>query len=559
MSGTTAIFRQKMYEPVNPESFERKLTEIFAKTSDKDIASHAAQYARAIIKKVENRLNIVTEDTLKSLIKGDIYKQIINIDNIFENKLSSAQKQDIYEIVKFIVSSKLNEYFTFRYIVQTFPAISFLKRELLEKRPGTDIPQWKFITENCMKHDVAKTQCEFAQIVDYKQISDELCGRMLSAIVSHMTEKRFDNIINQKGSGWYNNGFEELAKKHTINSEHLFLIAYSLKLSLKKYDEFLTRNEEYYDCLCFEENMHRFFLRYANDEKINVLENIITNNICDFSHNENGSQDAEKLINNFFRCKNGSINELCGEFCTLLKKIGVVSAKQREEILSKEKKFAAQEFMKETISEIDYNSTLSYYSLLQGSADRIVDNSLNSKQANSIKKSISINYDKLLNTNCENNNDNRKRLASIMSDCIIPLYKDIEKDFHSALKPILKNQFTTAHIGKILNGTAEITRTDIIKTAYLYTLTSFIKNKNKFTDEESMTNAAKSLVKTFEKKANPILKRCCFTPIHTTIPIDGLVEIALSSAINDRCIPEVYQACLLIAYFDIKIAVQQKT
>lgn len=546
---TTYIFNTKMNSRIDKVYFKERLVEILGGT---DIRT-----AQAFTDEVYRRTKqlVGQENFIAGLIKGNAHKQVIDIDNFFKKLnifINQQQKKEIHDLIQLMLASELNEYMTFQYITRTFPLMSFLKRELLETRAGTDIPQWQFIAEKCFvkKNITDDIKKYFERIANYKEIGDRQCAQVVSALVKSMTGKRFDTIISQKNKGWYPQGLEELAENVcNVSPYYLFLIAYSFKMTLEKYDEMLIRNGDIYDCFCYEENMFRFFIKYIrNINEICEFINIIDENRKYFMKPVESTCSAEytvQRINDFFYRQHGTVEDLTPSFIRLLKKMGVVSAENREKILNMQRSQIASDNMRRLLKDTSLENITFYYSLLNNSVDDIIRFKYkdNPDQIERAIKVLQKNYEVLL----EKTSDNEKaKILSMLCDRFAPKSSSY---ISASIRPILKSRFTTEHIGKISSCTTTdpITRSDILKIGYLRTFIDFVnKNNNRFRNKSEMIKEIRELSNLFEENTNKMLKDCCFAPVHITFPLDGLICIALSSGANDRCIPEVFQACLPI-------------
>ncbi|MDE5763623.1 MAG: hypothetical protein K2I00_01480 [Ruminococcus sp.] len=552
---TTYIFNQKINNKnIDREQFKESLIKILRKTDIDMPQIIAQQFLSEIDRKIDNLSR--QENFVAQLIKGNAHKEIINIDIFFTNKnvfITPSQKKEIHDLIQLLLASRLNEYKTFQYVTQTFPLMSFLKRQLLETRPGTNIPQWQFIAENCfIKENITEQIKEyFSTVANYKEISDRKCAQIVSALVKSLTGKRFDTTISQQkqGRGWYPNGLDELPEKFfNVNPEHLFLIAYSFKMNIDQYDEMLIRNGDVYDCFCYEENMLRFLLVYIkNINEYNAFKQIIEQNREHFqeSSDEFTPEQVARKINNFFCSRRrDDIKSLCIDFMKLLKRLGVVSAEKRREILNQQRRLIAGANMQKLLKSTNLKNITVYYSLLNNTVDDIMRFKYKN-EPEKIGKALEIlesNYRQLAERTSENE---KAKILSMLCDRFAPESSSYIK---TSIRPILKSRFSTEHIGKISKGTTTdpITRTDILKIGYLQTLIDFINKNNQFRNKSEMIEACRSLTRIFEENTNKILKKCSFAPVHATFPLDGLIYIALSSGTADKCIPEVFQACLPI-------------
>lgn len=552
MSGTTLIFNEKMQNKLTRNDFHYRLVKILNETNISN--TNAKIIANSFVDILYKKLPEISEQDnfVEALIKGNAHSQLINIDSFFKEKnitITSSQKSKIHDLIQLILANELNEYRTFEYVMQNLPIMSFFKKELLEIRPGTNIPQWRFINDNCLGKS-KRIEPEFRNIANYKEISDKLCAKAVSALVKSMTDKRCDSTISQRGKGWYPNGLDALPEQlHNIKPYYLFLFAYSFRMDFQKYDEMRNKNEDTYDCFCFEENIFRFAIAYIKKkDEIPRFMKIINKNKKIFTKSQSKNYDAEYVtekINSFFSNNTGDIESLYPSFLDLLKELGVVSAEKRKEILNEQRRTVAQNNMQELIKDTDLNNITKYLSLLHNSADDIISFKYKT-DIDSAEKAINVlenNYSQL----CEKTRPEEKaKILSMLCDRISP---DSSNRIRSSIRPILKSKFTTTHITKISNGTTRnpITRSDILKIGYLRTFIDFVnKNNNQFKNKQEMTEAARKLKDQFEATTNIMLKECCFAPVKITFALDGLIEIALSSGINDKCIPEVFQACLPI-------------
>lgn len=544
---TTYIFNEKMKQKMNKDLFSNRLMTILSETE----ISSPYTTAHIFADNVYNQIHILSGKTnfVAGLIKGKTHQEVIDIDSFFaEYQLSANQKKEIHNLIQLALTNELNEYMMFQYITHNLPLMSFLKRELLATRPGTNVQQWQFIAEKCFvkQHMKQKIKTAFEGITNYKQIDDKLCTQLVSALIRSMTGKRFDNIISQKGKGWYPDGLEELPDKgYNVSPQHLFLIAYSFKMNLKKYDEMILRNENVYDCCCYEENMFRFLLTYiTNINEFYEFIGYIGENIGKFQKSKNRQHTNEyiqKEINNFFLTKKGTVTELYQPFIRLLESLGVVSAEVRKAELDEKRKEIASKEIRKLIRDVSLDNLTMYYSLLNNTVDDIIEMQYkNTTERDIAMKVIKNNYEQF----CEKTGSKVKTL-SMICDRFAP---ESSSYIRASIRPILKSRFTTGHIRKISNGTTTVTRTDILKIGYLRTFIDFVNEKNqKFRNKDEMTKSISKLTGIFEENTNKMLKECCFIPVHVTFPLDGLICIALSSGTNDRCIPEVFQACLPIA------------
>lgn len=550
---TTYIFNERLDKQIDKRQFKERLARILQKTGIDKSERIAQDFSDKVYKKIE----ILSKQTnfIAELIKGNTHREIIDIDTFFKEKnisINQTQKKEIHNLIQLALANELNEYMMFQYITQNSPIMSFIKRELLNIRPGTDVLQWKFITEKCFvkEHTKQEIKADFSKIVNYKQISDKLCVRLFSALVKSMTDHRIDNIISQKGKGVYPEGLEELPEKsYKFSPDYLFRIAYSFKMNLKKYDEMLIRNEDIYDCFCYEENMFRFLLTYirAIDEFDEFMEIIKEKRkyFQEFRHEQYTSEYVNKTINNFFCNKRGTIEELYPDFIELLKKLGVVSAEIRETELNIKRKEIARQSMSQLLKATNYRNIIDYCMLLQNTSEGIIRFRYGNDQENAEKaiKVLRNNYTQLFETTTP---EEKTKILSMLCDRFAPKSSSY---IIPPIREILKYRFTTEHIGKISTGktTQPISRIDILKIGYLQTLINFLnENNSHFRNEREMTEAIKKLTGIFEERTNKMLKECCFAPVHTTFPLDGLICIALSNGVHDKSIPEVFQACLPI-------------
>lgn len=549
MSGTTLIFNEKMQNKLTKNDFRNRLVQILNETN----ISNAKIIANNFVDMVYKELPEISEQDnfVEALIKGNAHRKLINIDSLFRKKnitITISQKSKIHDLIQLILANELNEYRTFEYVMQNLPIMSFFKKELLEIRPGTNIPQWKFINDNCLDKSNS-IELYFRNIANYKEISDKLCATAVSALVKKMTGKRFDSTISQKGKGWYPNGLDALPEQlHNIKPYYLFLFAYSFRLNFQKYDEMRNKNEDTYDCFCFEENIFRFAIAYIRRiDEIPRLISIIDENKEDFIKAESKNYDAEYVteeINSFFSKNTGNIESLYPSFSALLKKLGVVSAKKREETLNEQRRIVAQNNMHKLIEDTDQNNIIKYCSLLHSSADDIISFKYKT-DIESAEKAINILHDNYLQL-FEAKPEEKAKILSMLCDRISP---DSSNMIRPSIRPVLKSKFTTTHIRKINTGTTNkpITRSDILKIGYLRTFIDFVnENNDHFKNKQEMTEATRKLKDQFEATTNKMLKECYFAPVKITFALDGLIEIALSSGMNDKCIPEVFQACLPI-------------
>lgn len=549
MSGTTLIFNEKMQNKLTKNDFRNRLVQILNETN----ISNAKIIANNFVDMVYKELPEISEQDnfVEALIKGNAHRKLINIDSLFRKKnitITISQKSKIHDLIQLILANELNEYRTFEYVMQNLPIMSFFKKELLEIRPGTNIPQWKFINDNCLDKSNS-IELYFRNIANYKEISDKLCATAVSALVKKMTGKRFDSTISQKGKGWYPNGLDALPEQlHNIKPYYLFLFAYSFRLNFQKYDEMRNKNEDTYDCFCFEENIFRFAIAYIRRiDEIPRLISIIDENKEDFIKAESKNYDAEYVteeINSFFSNNTGNIESLYPSFSALLKKLGVVSAKKREETLNEQRRIVAQNNMHKLIEDTDQNNIIKYCSLLHSSADDIISFKYKT-DIESAEKAINILHDNYLQL-FEAKPEEKAKILSMLCDRISP---DSSNMIRPSIRPVLKSKFTTTHIRKINTGTTNkpITRSDILKIGYLRTFIDFVnENNDHFKNKQEMTEATRKLKDQFEATTNKMLKECYFAPVKITFALDGLIEIALSSGMNDKCIPEVFQACLPI-------------
>lgn len=547
MSGTTLIFNEKIQKQLKRNDFCNRLVEILNETNINNSKTIAGNFTEAVYQELPQLAR--QENFVADLIKGTAHKQLINISSFFSKKdisITSTQKRKIHDLIQLVLANELNEYRQFEYVSHNLPIMSFFKKELLEIRPGTNITQWKFINDYCLDKS-RKIELYFSNIANYKEISDKLCATAVSALVKTMTGKRFDSTISQKGKGLYPNGLDALPEHiHNMNPYHIFLIAYSFRLPLTKYDEMRSKNEDTYDCFCFEENMFRFALAYIREkDEIPRFLNIIKENKKDFMKSEGESCNAQYVteeINNFFFNNTGDVESLYPSFFHLLKKLGVVSAETREKTLNAHRRIVARNNMKKLIEDTELNNIISYYSLLCNSVDDII----SFKYKNDIESTgkatqiLHDNYSKLFETHPKE----KEKILSMLCDRVSC---DSSKQIRPSIRPILKSRFTTTHIGKISKGDADITRSDILKIGYLRTFIDFVnENNNCVNNKPEMTEATRKLTEIFETTTNRMLKECYFVPVKITFALDGLIEIALSSGINDKCIPEVFQACLPI-------------
>lgn len=541
---TTYVLNEKIKSRIDKNKFTARMAEILGNIPNaKFISVNFFDNVSGQIKELSNQDNFVF-----GLIKGETHRQI-DIDSFFGNNnicLSVGQKKEIHDLVQLLLANEMNEYRTFQYITNNFPLFSFLKQKLLETRKGENIPQWEFIARNS-PHLRAEFETYFKKIANYKEISDDLCKRAVSALVNHMTGKRFDNTISQQKKGWFPNGIFELPEQtNNIKPFPLFLIAFSFGFSLEEFDEMHARNEDVYDCLCYEDNMFRFALLYIRDRgEIAEFTDILGKNRKYFENSENKADAVQvsENIKSFFRNKKGSFKELVGSFMELLKKSGVVSSAVRMEILDGQRRITAAKNMRQLLNDVELNPIISYYSLLNSTADDIIRFKYKNDFTNA-KKALSAlfnNYRKLTD-NCKPNE--KEKILSLVCDNISA---QSSRKINPTVRPVLKTRFTTNHIGKIKSGQTPVTRVDILKISYLRTFMDFINNNcNRFENKHEMTEAAKALTGQFEKTANAMLNECLFSPVHITFMPDGLIYIALSSAVSDKCIFEVFQACLPI-------------
>ena len=546
---TTYILNEKIKSRTDRNQFKNRLAEILGDSANPAVLSAFSGKVSKQIKMLSNQENFVF-----GLIKGETHR-LIDIDKFFADSkihINKRQKSEIHNLVQLLLADEMNEYRTFSYVSQNFPLMSFLKRELLETRQGGNIPQWKFIAESC-PHLRKEFYEYFEKIANYKEISDDICGRAVSSLVKYATGIRFDNTMSQSGKGWYPNGYFSLPEQlHNIKPYPLFLIACSFRLTLAKYDEMHAKNEDIYDCMSYEDNMFRFALVYIREKaEIKEFMKILDENRIHFFRKMNISPDIKQVSDNiksFFKNK-GSMKRLVFPFMELLEKSGVVSAAVREKFLESERCKIAQKNMKELIADVQLDPIIRYYSLLNGTADNIIrfkykDDMQNAEKAIAV---IHENYRRL--AECCRPYE-KKKILSIICDSTAP---DSSKKFIPSVRLILKNKFTTTYIRKLSSGIPAklVTRNDILKIAYLRTFIDFVnKNDLRFRNKKEMTESAKALTKNFEETANKMLEKCFFAPVHITFPLDGLIYISLSGGISDKCIPEVFQSCLPIKLND---------
>lgn len=547
-TGTTMIFNEVMQNNLNKDRTIDRLTEILKETN----VYNASIIAKRFLEQVYNKLSKIskTNSFITKLVKGTAYNEI-DVDNFFTKNniiLTKSQKEEINHIIQLIFVNELNNnvYQYFEYITQNFPLMSFLKKELLERRPGTNVLQWEFINDKCH----CNIKSDFLKISNYKQISDRLCAKAISNLVKEMTNKRFDQIFAQKGRGFFPDGYDNLPLRlHNMKLYHVFLIAYSLKLSDLKYKEMLYANESEYDCLCFEENMCRFAVvkGWNNTE----IMKIINENKGSFTESkEYNSEFVAKKIDYFLNKYEGNTDSIIDEFLKLMKSLGVVSDKERKEILKAQRCSIAKKSMKKLIDNVVFDNIMEYFILYKNdnSANDIIDFKYKNddKRAELAKNVIFENFSNFYNREIQG------KKAVILSRLCDRCSSESSGYVNPLIRPILKSKFTTHRINSILNGTIEITRSDILKIGYLYTLINFINQKGKFKNAKSMKEAARELIKEFEDITNKMLKECCFAPVKRTLVLDGTIEMALSNGIYDKCIPKIFQACLPININEIK-------
>lgn len=560
---TSIIFKEKaLKKGLNQNELQNRMEKILPDI-DSDIVRFLTNKLRMLFNEYTENENFV-----RSLIKGEAHREIdINklINNLcgFDILLKPEEKNEIHNLIQQSLIDSLNELQMFEYVSNTFPLFSYLKRKLMELRPGTNKKQWEFILDKS-NHLSKKLYEKFNSISHYREIDDDTCAKMIANIVKIMTNKRFDNMISMSNQhkGWYPNGLDELpVQTHDIKQKYLFLIAYSLKLDITKYIELQKRNEDLYDSLCYEDNMYRFALKFINikDTSKNVynyIEKIIKNNKSRFKANNNTtlfSETATNKIDAFLNDddnKSKDIESLIESFIKLQENLGVSTAENREKLWNKERCKIASKSLNEIIDSMDVKKIKNYFKLYfkDNSTIKLTD----LIEYKMIKECIS-QPDMIVDNLNENyfgismsTEKTKERLLKLICD------GDCDSDQLSyvprTIRSILATKLTTNRINAIKenneNKSLTITRNDILRIGYLKTFIEFVNQEKKYKNGIEMMQDTHILIEKFETNTNNLLKQCHYSNLHITFPHDGLIYIALSSLGNDRCIPNVYQLCL---------------
>lgn len=556
---TSIIFEDIVKYSLDLNEFKIKLANLLHDVDDKKIDFFINRLHSIISEYSEN------ENFVRKLIKGEAHREIdINklINDLcgYDIILKAEEKNKIHNLIQQLFSDSLNELQIFEYVSNTFPLFSYLKRELLEPRDGTDKKQWEFIldkSERLFKNFSNK----FQSISHYREIDDNTCAKLISAIVKIMTNKRFDNTISMKNQskGWYPNGLYELpVQTHDIKQKYLFLIAYSLKLDITKYIDLQKRNEDLYDSLCYEDNMYRFALKFINIKSTSknvydYIEEIIKNNQGRVEANNNTtlfSETATDKIEAFLNDednKSKDIESLIESFIKLQESLGVSTAENREKLWNIERCKIASKSLNEIIDFMDVKKIKSYFKLYfkDNSTIKLTD-LIKYKmikecisQPDMIVHNLNENYFEIIMST----EKTKERLLKLICD------GDCDSDQLSyvprTIRSILATKFTTNRINAIKeNKSLTITRNDILRIGYLKTFIEFVNQEKKYKNGIEMMQDTPKLIEKFETNTNNLLKQCHYSSLHITFPHDGLIYIALSSLGNDRCIPNVYQLCL---------------
>ena len=559
---TSMIFEDIVKYSLDRKEFIKRMGEILHNVDNIKIERFTDKLYSLISEHLEN------ENFVRKMIKGESHREI-EIDKLinrfcgYDIVLKAEEKNKIHDLIQELLSDSLNELQIFEYATNTFPLFSYLKRELLETRTGTNEKQWEFILKNSkrLSNDFYE---KFKSISHYREIDDKTCARMISAVIFQMTNKRFDNNISQPhdSKGWFPNGLLDLpVQKHDIKQKDLFLIAYSLKFDITKYIEMQKRNEDLYDVFCYEDNMYRFALKFIDKKGTsksvyNYIEDIINKHVNRFESINNTtlfSKSAENRINAFLNDeanKNMSIDTLVQLFIDLQEQLGVSTAKNREEIWNIERRKIASESLYEILDFMDVRKIKEYFKLYykENSTIKLKDLIVHKKnkehlsQSDMIVHNLNENYfDIIMSTE-----KTKERLLHLISD------GNCDSEFlsyvHRTIRPILATKFTTNRINAIKENdeskSLTITRNDILRIGYLKTFTEFVNQGRKYNNKKEMMKDTPKIIERFEVITNELLRNCHYADLHITFPHDCLIYVALSSLANDRCIPDVYQLCL---------------
>lgn len=525
------MLRDKIYKIL-----KNKISDIFVKDISEELEESK-----------EERLNIKKFiEEYQTITFYEITKELTPyLKNNFA--LSDEKLEKIYDIIQKTVFSRLNEVYLYKYTCYSFPLWNYIKRQLLESG------FWKKVVSK-------KLYEEFDKATSYKELNNYDCFNVVGKLVNNaIGTSDYNPQFEKHLISWYRNRETPLLPK-SIEKITLAKIAYGFEMSLSKYDEMCKRVENSYSFLCYEDCMFRFAINYHSlisftdffgtgkkGNNKNEIGGYVAENRIYFSNFKSNSSegDASKKIQEFFNehpATGNDINNLKIKYIDLLKKIGVSNSEVFKEYLDNKRKNIAKDMAEHLLKKLDLKKVNSYYYKYSKYANSAKDS--RSKQEN--KSDFNQDYkDVILTENankikelCSFNSFNENKIKVICRLCDGVKLGDAENTkenriLDTAFKPVINGRFS-----KILKCKQEIKRNDILRLGYLDALINFINN------DFDNKDATRELNRNFKVTTDKLMADCCFAPLHITFNHDCLIYIALGSAMNDRCIPEVYQMCL---------------
>ncbi|MDO4862684.1 MAG: hypothetical protein Q4A05_00835, partial [Ruminococcus sp.] len=513
ITGTEKAMFRRAATQMSPDDLYDGLAQIFTGADSVKVKS----FREKIVSSIDNAEK--DDAFIEKYARGDIDKLIPVGPYMEDNGISADDKQrkELFSLIHQYIIGQLHITKCFKYIENTFPLWSKLKRLLLQTRRGTDMKQWEYAA-SLYKWSTKKDEAaeHFQNAANYKQLNNYIVADAVSVLVDSAIENaQFKKTITQesKGKGWFPYGLDYPPRQHIVEKKTLFKLAYGFGLSSRQMDEFCEGSEKgARNPFDFEENMFRFGLEYGIPFR-DILK-VVKETKAAERETTYTCEQACAMIDDFFdkNSSDGSTQKLMDSYISLLREIGSCD-------IDSHRKACAREALSGLLEKVSVNKIKEYYAYNITSMDDLIseryyyeETRYNQSEA---MESTRFSIDEL---------GPKEKEKAI---CCICDGKNV------ALRDLSSKAFTRERVNHILKGDIdEINRDDILRTGYLYALVRFINGE--ISENE--------IVGAFEEQTNPMLKDCMFHKLHMTFPLDALMYLSLLS--TNRCIPEVFQVFL---------------